>query len=102
MTVAAIVAIGILGVPISAGAAWLCHAARHEWTPRQRVFNCAAIVPSIIAVGAAAFAVVIVTLAPPGAAGGARNFLIQALIAVLATLNFGMVAAFAVELVRGR
>jgi hypothetical protein len=67
------------------------------WDARQRVFNAASIAPTILAMGMACFAGVMLTL------GGSKKFeatvivLLQAIIAVLAAFISGMLAAYLIE-----
>ena len=97
MNVYAILLLGLLAAPVAAGAAWVAGKVCPHWTPRQLVFNSAAIAPSLIAAGSACFAIVILTLGDARKFEGADNFLIQAITTVLVAFAAGMVSAFLVE-----
>ncbi len=97
MNVFAILLLGLIAAPMAAVAAWLAGRICIEWTPRQRVFNAAAIAPTFIAVGSACFAFVILSLGDAKRFVGADNFLIQAITGILVAFATGMIAAYLVE-----
>ena len=97
MNIHSVLLLGVLGVPVAAGAAWLSGRLGLGWNARQRVFNSAAITPTIIAAGAACFAAVILISGGNQRFTGANVFLIQAITASLAAFVGGLIAAYLVE-----
>jgi hypothetical protein len=88
--------LALLGAAVGAGATWV--ALKAGWgTPRARVFNSAAIAPTVIAVSLTAFVLVIISLGGERRPSDAEPFLIQALGTILAMFNGGLIAAYFVE-----
>jgi hypothetical protein len=101
MTFAALLLLALLGAAVGAGATWV--ALKAGWgNPRSRVFNSAAIAPTIIAVGLTALALVIFLLGGESGFFGAKPILIEGLAAIVAMLNGGLIAAYLVERGMGR
>jgi hypothetical protein len=92
-----IVLLGWIAAPVAAGAAWLSKKLDVGWTPRQRVFNSAAIGPSIIAAGAVCFVSVVLALGGSQRLKASEFFIIQFIVATLSACISGMIAAYLVE-----
>lgn len=97
-----IILLGLIGAPFAAGAAWVSARLGIGWNARQRVFNSAAILPTIIAIGGVGFAAVILGLGGNPRFVATDAFLIEALTAIFAMFISGMIAAYFVERVQKR
>ena len=97
MTIFSLLLFVFLGAVAGAVAAWVIAGLKVGWTARGRVFNSASIAPSVFAMGAAAFAVVLIIGGGDYGASAAKDFLVHTIIAVLAAFNGGMVAAYLIE-----
>ena len=102
MNLTTILLLGLLGAPFAAGAAWVSARLDIGWNPRQRVFNSAAILPTIVAVGGVGFAAVILTLGGNPRLVATDAFLIEALTAIFSMFLFGMIAAYLIERVQNK
>jgi hypothetical protein len=100
VNVLSILLIGAISAPIAACAAWLIARMELGWDARQRVFNAASIAPTILAMGMACFATVILTIGNSKKFEATVSVLLQTITAILASFISGMLAAYLVERAR--
>jgi hypothetical protein len=97
VTLASILLFALIGGLAGACALWISAKLGVGWSARARVFNAASIGPTIIAVGAAGFAVILMTLGGNHGLTASNEFLLQALAGILAAFSGGLIAAYLVE-----